>query len=471
LNGSTNAFITKLNTSGGAPEIYSTFLGAGSESLNGLAIDSSHDAYVSGSTTAGTFPTSASAFQKTCASCSTSKSDAFVSVINPTGTAFVYSTFLGGAKGLDQATAIAVDSSNDAYVTGVTQSSDFPVKSSLQSFIGTENAFVAELNPAGSALVYSTYLGGSSSNNIGTGIAVDSNKNTYVVGQTNSQDFPTAGATQATLKGGNDAFVSEISASGSALLFSTYLGGTQDENTSGAGNLTGIGAIAVDPAGANIYVASNTTSSDFPVTTGVKQGTYGGNIDAYVAKFANTGFSITNGALSPTSGHAGVAANSTITVASTGGFAGQVQLACSVSPAPAKAPTCSLSPSSVTLTANGSPQNATLSVATTAAAARLENPLDHHHGTLFAMILPIFGITLLGVGTGSSGARRKTGFGLCLLGIMMMSLMLLPACSSSSTTVGGGSGGTPNNTYTITVTGTSGGTQATGSPALTLTIN
>lgn len=468
-SGSINGFVSKLNSAGSALA-YSTFLGAGGESLNGLAIDPSGDVYVTGATPSSGFPT-ANAFQATCASCSSSKTDAFVSVINPTGSAFVYSTFLGGAKGLDQGLAIAVDSSKDAYVTGATQSSDFPVKSALQSFAGTENAFVTELNPAGSALVYSTYLGGSSSNNIGTGIAVDSSKNAYVVGQTNSQDFPTAGATQSALKGGNDAFVSEISASGSALLFSTFLGGTQDENTSASGNLTGIGAIAVDPAGTNIYVASNTKSSDFPVTAGVKQGTYGTNTDAYVAKFSNKGFSISNGALSPTSGHAGVAANATITVASTGGFAGSVQLACSVSPAPAKGPTCSLNPASVTLTANGSPQTSTLSLATTASAAKLDNPLDGHRGLFFAMILPVFGITLV-VGSGSADARRKRLFGLFLLSVLLMSFILMPACSSSSTTVGGGgSGGTPTGTYTITVTGTSGGIQATGSPALTLTIN
>ena len=471
--GAVNAFVAKLS----APNTraYFTYLGAGTESLGGLAINSSGQAYVTGTTLSNSFPVSSAAFQKICGSCP-SVGDAFVTVLLLNASDFVYSTFLGGS-GLDEGLGIAVDGSGDAYVTGVTESSNFPPKPSppLMGFGGTQNAFVTELNPTGSALVYSTYLGSSAqsstTNDMGTGIAVDGSKNAYVVGRTNSQLFATAGATQSTLKGGYDAFVSEISASGNALLFSTFLGGTQDENTSGSGNLAGVGAIAVDSAGTNIYVAGNTASSDFPVTTGVKQGTPGGGIDAYVAKFSNTGFSISDGALSPTSGHAGVAANATITVASTGGFAGTVQLACSVSPAPAKAPTCSLNPTSVTLTANGSPQNSTLSVATTTAAAKLENPLDHRKGVFFAMILPVFGITLLGVGSGSSDARRKRLFGLFLLGIVMMGLILMPACSSSSTTVGGGSGGTPAGAYTITVTGTSGGVQATGSPALTLTIN
>ncbi|MFL6303063.1 MAG: SBBP repeat-containing protein [Candidatus Sulfotelmatobacter sp.] len=466
--GSEDGFVAKLSSAN--TRAYFTYLGAGGESLTGLAIDGSGHAYVTGATLNASFPVSPSAFQKTCVSCPNS-SDAFVSVLLPDASDFVYSTFLGGSD-LDQSVAIAVDGSGDAYVTGVTKSSNFPPKPNppLKGFVGTQNAFVTEFNPTG-GLVYSTYLGGST-NDMGTGIAVDSNKNAFIVGRTNSSDFPTAGATQGTLKGGYDAFVSEIGASGSALLFSTFLGGTQDDNTSATGNLTGTGAIAVDPAGTNIYVASNTSSSDFPTTTGAKQSAYAGNIDGYVAKFSNTGFSITNGALSPASGHAGVAANATITVASTGGFAGQVQLACSVSPTPAKGPTCTLSPTSVTLAANGSPQNATLSVATAVAAARLENPFDRRGGVLFATILPVFGLTLLGAGLNSPNSRRKKLFGLLLLGMLAMSLMLMPACSSSSTTVGGGGGGgTPTGAYTITVTGTSGGATATGSPAITLTIN
>ena len=164
------------------------------------------------------------------------------------------------------------------------------------------------------------------------------------------------GATQGTPKGGTDAFVTEISASGT-VVFSTYLGGTQNENSTGAGNLTGIGAIAVDPAGSNIYIAGNTASSDFPTTAGSAQPAYGGTGDAFVAKYStgtsSAKFTITNGALSPTSGHAGVSANATITVTSTAGFSSAVALTCAVSPAVTKGPTCSLSPASVTPPANG----------------------------------------------------------------------------------------------------------------------
>jgi len=468
LIGSGNGFITKLNTSGGKPAIYSTLLGAGGESFNAINVDSTGKIYVTGAAINGSFPTTAGVVQPLCGSCSGGKSDAFVSVLNPTvaGSAgLVYSTFLGGSA-LDQGFGIAVDkASGNACVTGVTESANFPASG---TFGGTQNAFVTALNATGKSKLYSIFLGGTGTD-LGAGIAVDGAQNAYVTGETNSTDF--IGTAPGSLKGGTDAFVSEISASGT-VAFSTLLGGTQNENSSGAGNLTGIGAIAVDTSGANIYVAGNTSSSDFPASGAtVQPGGYGGNGDAFVAKFNNP-FTITNGTLSPSSGHAGVSATATITVNSVGGFAGPVQLKCSP-PTGSKNPTCSFSnPSSglVNLPANGT-ATATLNVQTVAAAARLENPFNGRGGVLFATIVPVFGLTLVGAGMKSSDSRRKKLFGLFLLGMMAMTLMLMPACSSSSTTVGGGGGGTPAGAYTITVTGTSGGATATGSPALTLTIN
>ncbi len=476
LVGSANGFITKLNSSGSS-ELYSTFLGAGGESLSAIAVDSSGNAYVTGSAVNAAFPTTSGVFQKNCSSCGGGISDAFVSVVKADGSTLLYSTFLGGS-GLDQGFGIALDGAGDAYVTGVTQSTNFPVQPSppLRSFGGTQNAFVTELNPTGTALVYSTYLGGSNSD-LGAAIAVDSNKNAYVTGETNSANFPTVNPTQATLKGGTDAFVSEISASGSSLVFSTFLGGSQNEDLSAAGNLTGIGAIAVDSAGANVYVAGSTTSSDFPVTTGVKQGTYRGAGDAFVAKYAtgtsSASFTITNGALSPTSGSPGISASATITVTSVNGFNSAVQLACAVSPVVSKGPTCSFSNPAggqVTPAANGT-ATATLNVATAAAAARLEGPAGRNSGIFLATIVPLFGITLLGAASGSTDSRSRRLLGFALLGVIMMSLLLIPGCSSSSTTIGGGGTGTPAGSYTITVTGTSGGASVTGSPALTLTVN
>ncbi len=208
-------------------------------------------------------------------------------MLNPTGSALVYSTYLGGSNG-DYGFGIAVNSAGNAYVTGVTFSTDFPVTpGAFQTTCGAPSpycgdVFVSKLNPTGSALVYSTYLGGSNKDG-GVGIAVDSSDNAYITGYTNSTGFPvTPGAFQTVCGGGNpgDAFVTEVNPTGSALVYSTYLGGSNGE--------TGRG-IAVDSAG-NAYVTGETSSTDFPVTPGAFQTTYGGNMDdAFVSKINPTG--------------------------------------------------------------------------------------------------------------------------------------------------------------------------------------
>lgn len=479
INGSSNAFVTEVNGSGNAL-VYSTYLGGGSgDFAAAVAVDSAGNAYVTGATSNSTFPVTSSAFQKTCGSdgtCNGGLPDAFVTVINAAGSGYVYSTFLGG-EGIDQGLGIAVDAAGDAYVTGLTQSPvHFPLKAALQpTYGGNQDAFVTELNPSGTALIYSTFLGGTLSD-AGAGIAVDANHNAYVTGQTNSMDFPRQSATQGTLGGANDAFVTEINASGSALLFSTYLGGTLNENTNTAGaNLSAIGAVAVDSTGANIYVAGNTASTNFPATPLAKQKTNGGGTDAFVAKYAQTGsgssFTVTNGALSVTSGNPGVSATSTITVTSVGGFNSAVTLACSVTPVVTKGPTCSFTPSnSVTPPAN-STATAALNVSTVAASAMLNRPMDRNSRMLYSLFLPLFGITLLAAGVGSAGPRRRKLFGLLMLGLILTGLLVMPACGGSSNNTGGGNTGTPAGSYTITVTGTSGGTTVTGTPALTLTVN
>src|SRR6266851_2193022 len=190
----------------------------------------------------------------------------------------VYSTYLGGSS-TDVGFGIAVDSSGNAYVTGYTQSSNFPTTAgALQTtFGGLADAFVSKLNSSGSALVYSTYLGGGSTD-FGFGIAVDSSGGAYVTGYTQSSNFPaTAGALQTTFGGGADAFVSKLNSGGSALVYSTYLGGSSFD--------FGFG-IAVDSSG-NAYVTGYTCSSNFPTTAGALQTTFGvgGAIDAFVAKF------------------------------------------------------------------------------------------------------------------------------------------------------------------------------------------
>jgi hypothetical protein len=397
-----------------------------------------------------------------------------VCAIKPTGGSFVYSTFLGGESN-DEGLGIAVDAADDAYVTGFTSSTAFKLKSPLQSAFGggslPTDGFVTEFNPAGTQLIYSTYLGGTGDDS-GLAITVDSSKNAYITGVTGSSDFPTASPTQAQKKGQNDAFVSEISTGGSSLLFSTYLGGSLNENTvtsSGGGSL---GGIAVDSAGANIYVTGSTNSTDFPTVAAV-QTTSGGIGDAFVARFTQQGttanFTVTNGALSPTSGNPGVSATSTITVTSVNSFSSAVNVTCAVAPAVSKGPTCSFSNSSVTPPANGSVPT-TLTVSTTAASALLEHPSDRQSsGVFYAMLLPIGGMALLSAGFGSARSRRRKLFGFLMIGILLWGLLLLPACGGSGTKPG--NPGTPAGSYTITVTGTSGTTVATGTPALTLTVN
>jgi hypothetical protein len=379
-----------------------------------------------------------------------------------------------------------VDGSGNAYVAGLTTSNGtFPTTSNaIQTTYGggSQDAFVSAIKSDGSALIYSTYLGGTQGD-AAAAIAVDGSGNAYVTGQTGSSTgFPTANATQGSLKGGNDAFVAEINTTGTQLLFSTYLGGSLNEDsTSGLSNVSPIGAIAVDSAGANIYVTGNTGSTDFPATTGARQTTAGGGaFDAFVAKYSQSGtaanFTIANGALSVTSGNPGVSATSTITVTSVAGFNSAVTLACSVTPAATEGPTCLFSNpgSSVTPPANGS-TSATLTVSTTAATAMLDRPSDRRSpGIFYAMLLPIFGVTLLSAGGGSWKSRRRKLFGLLMLGLLLAGLLTMPACGGSSSTGGGGGGGnpgTPAGAYTITVTGASGGASVTGAPALTLTVN
>lgn len=276
--GSSDAFVTKLNTTGTAL-VYSTFLGGtGFDFASKVAIDSAGNAYVTGSAEAG-FPVTPGAFQT-----SASGIDAFVTKLNATGTALVYSTFLGGT-GTDRANGIAVNAAGNAYVTGATDSSNFPVTAgAFQSMKAAgQDAFVTELNTTGSNLAYSTYLGGDG-NDSGNDIALDTSGNASVIGSTGSTDFHiTADAIQSDFGGGgSDAFITRVNATGTGLVFSTYLGGN---NTDG-----GL-SIAVDAAG-SIYVTGQTFSSNFPTTPGAFQTLFGGNSDAFVAKIVFSNFDV-----------------------------------------------------------------------------------------------------------------------------------------------------------------------------------
>ena len=200
--------------------VYSTYLGgSGNDSARDIKVDSSGNAYVCGETTSTNFPT-ANAFDSTFNTGNTAAArDAFVAKLNAAGTAFVYSTYLGGSGG-DASNDIVVDSSGNTYVTGNTASTNFPIVNALQSTNGGSNgAFVTKLNAAGSALIFSTYLGGSSTE-AGNGIAVDSAGNAYVTGNTASTNFLTANAFQSTKSSGTDAFMAKISGTSNPATYS-----------------------------------------------------------------------------------------------------------------------------------------------------------------------------------------------------------------------------------------------------------
>jgi YVTN family beta-propeller protein len=275
ISGLTDAFVIKVNLTGTDLE-YSTYIGGNYlEWGYGLAIDESGSAYVSGLTTSGDFPTTPGAFQPD-RSDPASYYDDFVVKLNPDGSALEYSTYLAGTD-WDEAWDIAVDSAGNAYVTGYTASTDFPTTpGAFQTDF--HHAFIIKLNPTGSDLVYGTFLGGSGTE-LGRGIAVDEAGHAYVTGDTTSSNFPTTpGAFQTTPPGGTDAFVVKLNPAGSALVYSTYLGGSDGDNGNG---------ITIDSLG-RAYVAGSTGSADFPTTPNAFQ-TIISDGDAFVVKLNAAG--------------------------------------------------------------------------------------------------------------------------------------------------------------------------------------
>jgi len=278
-------FVTELSPSGNKI-IYSTLIGGSKgDGCSGIGVDATGSAVVVGGTASPDFPV-VNATQKTLKSSPASHytADAIIAKLSPDGSKLTYSTYLGGVSP-DFATAVAVDAAGNAYVTGFTLSQDFPVTSGafqttyggaggqLSSLVYSGDAFVTKMSPSG-ALMYSTFLGGSQ-DDVAAAIAVDSQGNAYVAGATLSKNFPTQQPFQAAFKGsggdsrlaGGDGFVAELNANGSALLFSSYLGGSLDDR---------IAALALDSLG-NIWVAGHTMSKDFPVTADAPQAANAGD--------------------------------------------------------------------------------------------------------------------------------------------------------------------------------------------------
>jgi len=267
LRNNASIFVTKLNAAG-TGLVYSTYLGAGyNDFAGGIAIDSAGNAYVVGSTY-GSFPVTTGAFSTdiTHGVPNSYGTDAFVAKLNSTGSALVYATYLGGT-GYETATGVTLDLSGQAYITGNTTSADFPTSAtSFQKtypftgygYYASGSGYVVCLNSAGAALTYSTYLGGSNGTDP-KAIALDAGQNAYVVGQTGSTDFPTTpGSFSASLANPGHGFLSKLNYVGTALVYSTFLGGSGTET---------INNVAVDSAGSAL-VTGITNSTNFPITPG-----------------------------------------------------------------------------------------------------------------------------------------------------------------------------------------------------------
>jgi hypothetical protein len=280
---SSDSFITRLDPSGGGL-VYSTFLGGADsgEDVRALELAGDGTVYVTGTTSSADFPTTPGAFDAVINDNGVGTyQDAFVTALNPAGTDLVLSTFLGGMFN-DLGYGIAVGSDGSAFVTGETSSPDFPVTPG--AFDPTQHAmYVTRVNADGTGLAYSTYLGGSELD-IGWDIAVDATGTAYVTGQAYSADFPTTpGAYDRSPNGGSDAFVAKLNPSGSALTFGTFLGGGEADVARD---------LVIDPDGA-VILTGDTESGSFPTTRRAFDRRRSGYTDAFVTRFDPAGSRLT----------------------------------------------------------------------------------------------------------------------------------------------------------------------------------
>ena len=474
-SGANDGFIAELNPGGnGASDLkFSTYLGPGGGTAAGvkaIALDSSNNIYVTGATLDATFHVTSGAYQSACGSCPNAF-DAFVTVINPTTNTYVYSTFLGGA-GADVGFGIAVDSAGDAYVTGstttATSTNGFPATAGArQTVYGTNTDAFVTKLNPTGTALLYSTYLGGTGADSASGIAVDKNFNAYVTGSTSSTDFPTVGPTQSSLAGGVDAFVSEINPANPAI--SQLVFSTYLGGTGTEDNL-GLGGIAVDTNGAFIYVTGNTSSTNFPLTSAEQQ-TPGGRIDAFVVKYA-LAQSFAMSATTPAAVAPGTSATSTVSLTAYDGYSSPVNLTCTITGAGSPAPACSGASSFSPNPATPASPAATSTLTITTTANHAENFVPRK--LFYALWMPIGGIALVGMGFTSKEQRRRKLMGLLMLGMILTTLLIMPACggSSSGGGGGGGSGGTPAGAYTVTITGT--GTDAaaiTQTTQVTLTVN
>jgi hypothetical protein len=284
-----HGFLAKLNSKG-SRLVYSTYIaGNQSEYLQGIRVDSHGDAFALGATCSTDFPTTPGAYQTSDAGgppgiCPTTAADYVVLELNSAGSGLVYSTYLGGPGDDCCEGGIAIDGSNDAYVVFPTSDQHFPTtRGAFQRHFGggPDDVVVAKIDPSGSRLLYSTYLGGSGDEPGDGSIAVDAAGNAYTAAGTSSKDFPvTRGAFQSTYAGGDgDGFVTKLNAQGSALVWSSYVGGSGDD---------GLGPVMIDGLG-HVLAGLGTASTDFPMTEGAFQKTNHGAYDAGFVELSGDG--------------------------------------------------------------------------------------------------------------------------------------------------------------------------------------
>jgi hypothetical protein len=277
-NGTMDIFVLKLNATG-KNLIYSTYIGGtGTEEARDIDIDSNDNTYITGFTDSNNFPTiSGSAYE----SYNGGITDIIVFKLNPTGNKLLYSTYMGG-NDYEHGMSIALDSSNNAYITGYTWSFNYPTTIGAYnvSLSAWEDVIVFKLNPTGTNVIYSAKVGGSEID-YGHGIAVDNSGNAYVTGSTESTDFPiTTGAFNETNNDSSvDTFVFKLNATGSDLIYSTYIGGTSEDTGQ---------SITIDSQN-NAYITGYTWSNDFPTTEGALKRTYENWTDIFVFKLNTSG--------------------------------------------------------------------------------------------------------------------------------------------------------------------------------------
>lgn len=275
LGGTANGFIAKLSPTG-SQLIFSTYFGgSGFDHIDAFALGRDDAIYITGGTTSLDFPVTPNALQKQCdrgVHTSFCIGDAFVAKLDDDGQKLLFSTYLGGS-GFDFAGAIVLGEHGEIYVGGQTGSTDFPTKNPYQNALsGPADAFVSELNEGGSALEFSTFLGGSSFDGA-TGLALDRHRNIYVTGITASTDFPIAQPFQSANRGGPfDAFITKFNPQASRLIYSTYLGGSGFDYPF---------RVAVTE-GERAAVIGFTSSTDFPIQNAIYPAYLGGNTDAFV---------------------------------------------------------------------------------------------------------------------------------------------------------------------------------------------